>query len=132
MPDQIEQNLELLRGGYEAFARGDMAAIQPTWHPDVVWHAQRQGQLSGDHVGWDGFMAFIGQTMELTGGTFRLEVKDLLASDGGAAASVRASAQRPDGRRLESNQVHLYRVVDGKVAEAWQFIDSAAADDFWK
>lgn len=131
MPDQIEQNLELLRTGYEAFARGDLEAIRRTWHPDVVWHAQRLGQLSGDHIGWDGFMAFIGQTMQLTGGTYRIEVKDVLASATGAAASVRSTAQRPDGRRLDSNQVHLFRVSDGKVAEAWQFIDSADADAFW-
>lgn len=133
MDGDIERNAELLRSGYAAFARGDMAAVQRTWHPDVVWHAQRLGQLSGDHVGWDGFMAFIGRTMELTGGTFRLEVRDVLASPTGAAASVQSIAERPDGRRLNSNQVHLFAVRDGKVAEVWQFVgDVAQADAFWE
>ena len=124
-------NAELLRRGYEAFARNDGAALTELFHERMVWHAQRLGQLGGDHVGRDAVFAFFARTMELTGGTFRVEPQEILANDDGAAAVVRSTAARL-GRRLDSRQVHQFHVRDGRVVEVWQFVDDATVvDAFW-
>ena len=129
--DRATDNARLARSGYEAFARGDFAGSTATFDPGVVWHAQRLGQLGGDHVGLGAVMAFFGRTMELTRGTFRIEVLDVLGSDERAAVVVRSTAQR-DGRTLDSRQVHLFRIEDGNVLEIWQYVDDAeAVSAFW-
>jgi ketosteroid isomerase-like protein len=122
-------NEELLRRGYEAFGRGDLVEVERMFSPDAVWHAQRLGALSGDHAGWPAILKFFADTMELSRGTFRLEIQEFLSNDRGAAAVVRSRAERA-GRSLDSLQVHLFHVEDGAVVEIWQFAD-VEADRFW-
>ena len=122
-------NDRLIRSGYDAFGRGDLAAVEAVFRPDAVWHAQALGVLSGDHEGWPAIAAFFGRTMELTKGTFSVTVEDVLTNETGAAVVVRSRGTR-DGRELDSRQIHLYRMEDGRVAEAWQFAPRDA-DEFW-
>jgi ketosteroid isomerase-like protein len=123
------ENDRLIRSGYEAFGRGDLAAVEAVFRPDATWHAQALGVLSGDHVGWPAIAAFFGRTMELTQGTFTVSIEDVLTNETGAAVVVRSRGAR-DGTELDSRQVHLFRLADGRVAEAWQFAPSDA-DAFW-
>jgi ketosteroid isomerase-like protein len=123
------ENDRLIRSGYGAFGRGDLAAVAAVFREDAVWHAQDLGVLSGDHVGWPAVAAFFGRTMELTQGSFSVTVEDVLTNESGAAVIVRSQGTR-EGRELDSRQVHLYRMEDGKVAEAWQFAPPDA-DEFW-
>ena len=81
--DRAARNAELLRSGYEAFGRGDLAQVEAIFAPDVTWHAYRLGQLGGDHDGWGAVAEFFGRTMQLTAGTFRLEVLDVIPHDRG-------------------------------------------------
>jgi ketosteroid isomerase-like protein len=122
-------NEQLLRTGYDAFAAGDLAAVEQLFRPDATWHAQRLGRLSGDHAGWPQIAAFFGRTMELTSATFTVTVEELLSNETGVAAVVRSRGER-NGNRLDERQVHLYRIDDGRVAEAWQFA-GPGADAFW-
>jgi uncharacterized protein len=122
-------NDELIRSGYDAFAAGDLTAVEALFDPDAIWHAQRLGLLSGDHTGWPAIAEFFGRTMQLTGGIFSVTIEDVLTNDTGAAAIVRSRGER-DGRRLDDRQVHLFRLDGGRVAEVWQF-PGEGADVFW-
>ncbi len=129
--DRAARNAELLRSGYEAFAAGDMATIQRLFHQEIVWHAQRLGILGGDHRGIEAVMSFFGRTMELTAGTFRVEVQEILANDDGAAAVARSTGRRGDAV-LDSLQIQHFHIVDERVVEVWQYVaDSPAVDAFW-
>ena len=75
MMDRAAENAARVEAGYAAFARGDLAAVEQTFDAEVVWHAQRLGVLGGDHRGWAEVVQFFGRTMELTQGTFRIEVR---------------------------------------------------------
>jgi ketosteroid isomerase-like protein len=123
------ENDRLIRSGYDAFGRGDLGAVAAVFREDAVWHAQDLGVLSGDHVGWPAVACFFGRTMELTQGSFSVIVEDVLTNETRAAVVVRSQGTR-EGRELDSRQVHLYRIEDGKVAEAWQFAPRDA-DEFW-
>src|SRR5262249_13079706 len=68
------ENDRVIRAGYDAFARGDLAAVADVFREDAVWHAQALGVLSGDHVGWPAIAGFFGRTMELTNGSFSVAV----------------------------------------------------------
>ena len=130
-PTKTDENAALLAQGYAAFATGDMAALAEFFSPDAVWHVQRLGQLSGDHVGFAAIGAFFGRTMELTNGTFRVEPLEILANDAGAAAVVRSSGQR-NGQTLNDRQIQQFHLRDGKVVEVWQYPgDPEATQRFW-
>jgi ketosteroid isomerase-like protein len=129
--EQAARNAELLREGYAAFGRGDLASVQEVFDPNVVWHAYNLGQLGGDHHGWAEVQDFFVRTAQLTGGTFHIEVEEILANENSVAAIVYSRGQR-DGTALNSRQIHQYRIVDGKVMEVWQHVgDGKAAEAFW-
>jgi ketosteroid isomerase-like protein len=128
---KAEENRSLLERGYAAFAAGDLATVEAMFHSDAIWHAQRLGLLSGDHEGWGSIASFFMESMALTDGTFHIEVEDILASEDRVAVTLRSKASRI-GRTLDSHQVHLYRIVEGKVAEIWQFVDDGmTTQEFW-
>jgi uncharacterized protein len=124
-----ETNAKLLAEGYAAFGRNDMEKIQQLFHPNIVWHALRLGELSGDHVGIGAVLGFFGRTMELSQGTFSVAPEEILASETTGVAIVRSRGKR-GGRELDDRQVHLFRLERGQVVEVWQYT-GPDADAFW-
>ena len=124
-------NEDLIRRGYDAFSRGDMDTLRELFHPNIVWHAPGRSQLAGDHQGVDTVLGYFGRTMELTGGTFRVEVHDVVANDEHGVGLNSVHAER-EGRTLEDNNTLVFHVRDGKVTEVWQDrADQYAADDLF-
>ena len=40
-------NEELVRKGYDAFAKGDMDTLRELFDPEIVWHFPGRSQLAG-------------------------------------------------------------------------------------
>jgi len=124
-------NLELLRRGYAAYGSGDMDTINELFADDVVWHIGGRSALSGDYEGKEQVFGFFAKLLELSDGTSKVEVHDLLASDDHGVAVVTESATR-GGRSHAGNAVHVLHLRDGRVTEFWDAqTDQYAADEFW-
>lgn len=68
---------------------------------------------------------------ERSGGTFSLDIHDIVANDDHTVALVKTRGER-DGRQLEDNAVHVLHIDDGKVASFWSFVwDQQAQQEFW-
>ena len=48
-----ENNVNIARAAYEAFARGDLEAVLENFHTDVEWHAAEGLPWGGVHKGRD-------------------------------------------------------------------------------
>ncbi len=125
-------NVALLRRGYEAFAKGDMATLTELWSEDAVWHAgSGNNPVAGDHTGRDAVFAAFAKIAELSGGTFRIELHDVLANDEHAVALQRGTASR-QGKQLDSLEVVIYHIKNGRATESWSFPqDQRVGDEFW-
>jgi ketosteroid isomerase-like protein len=124
-------NEDLLRRGYDAFGRADMAAIAELFADDIVWHFPGNNPLAGDYKGRDNVLAFFGKSVEQAGGTLRVEVHDILANDEHGVALTRSTAQR-GGKSLDDLGVQVFHVRDGKAVESWSHPgNQAAIDEFW-
>ncbi len=124
-------NAALLRQGYEAFASGDMATLTDLFSEDVVWHLAGNNPISGDHKGRDAVFSAFARIGQMTGGTFKIDVHDVVANDEHAVALTRATGSR-EGKQYDSLDTDVYHVSNGKVTEFWSFTeDSAKADQFW-
>jgi uncharacterized protein len=121
-------NEELLRRGYEAFGTGDMDTVFGMFADDMIWHVGGSSQLSGDYVGHQAIMGFFGKLLEVTGGTFRLDVHDVLANDTHGAVLVTAFGER-NGRTLAMNEVNVWHLADGKATEFWVTAEDGAELD---
>ena len=124
-------NVQRLRDGYAAFAKGDMDAVKELWTDDVVWHVGGNNPLAGDYKGQDEILGFFAKAFEQTGGTMKIDLHDVLANDEHAVGLVTLSAQR-NGKSTEMRAVHVFELRDGKTCEFWNFNeDDRRADEFW-
>jgi ketosteroid isomerase-like protein len=114
-----DEHIKTIQTVYEAFGRGDVAAIAEAVTDDVDWAAEAAGKAApwyGDHRGPEGvgeFFAAFGSTMdveEFTPLTFA-------ATDTEVLTVVRFAAKsRATGRREQMHLHHYFRFRDGKIA----------------
>jgi len=124
-------NADVVRSGYEAFASGDVGTVMNLLADDIVWHIGGRSPLADDYRGHEGVMAFFGLLMELSGGTFRLDIHDVAATDVHVLAIVDYHAER-DGHAIDGNSIHVWHMADGKAVEFRSVVvDPYPDDEFW-
>ena len=124
-------NEDLTRRGFDAFAKGDVDTLRELFDQDAVWHVPGRNQLSGDHRGIDTILSLFAKIAELSGGTFRIDLHDVVANDEHAVGIYVSRGER-EGRTLEDRNVLVTHIRNGKIAEAWLLNDDQyAADEFF-
>ena len=87
-----QANKELIENAYAAFAQGDIPTVMRIFDARIFWHVPGRGPLSRDYHGHEEVLGFFQHFMELSQGTFRLRVDDVLAHDRRVIALVTESA----------------------------------------
>ena len=112
----------VVRDFYAARERRDWAAVRGLLAPDVIWREKDGTDYSGDHNGRDTVAGLLARLVEITGGTFTLEPRELICTAEHVAATVRWRAER-GGTQVEGYDLAVFRIADGQIAEAWFFAD---------
>ncbi|MDT9688857.1 nuclear transport factor 2 family protein [Streptomyces sp. P9(2023)] len=116
---------------FAAFSAGDMDALAEVFHPDVVWHVGGRNLLAGDHQGREDTFALFGREFQLTGGTYRPQLHDVLANDDHAVALLHVKASR-EGKDLDMDYALVLHMRDSRITEGWVLVtDPSTYDDFW-
>jgi ketosteroid isomerase-like protein len=113
-------NATLFRRGYEAFNNGDMDGVRETFDENIVWHNGGRSRFSRDTHGIEQTLAFFLELTQASGGTFHLDVHDVIANDEHAIALV-TSHLEVDGTKYDDLGSHVVHLKDGKVTESWFF-----------
>ncbi len=127
-----QPNEDLVRAASAAFGRGDLGALRDQFlAANVVWHIAGTGPLAGDYQGAAQVMGLLGKISELSGGTVRPELHDVLVSNDHTVALTTIRAERA-GKQLQLNLVHVIHAENGKATEIWTHpSDPAGAAEFW-
>jgi ketosteroid isomerase-like protein len=130
-PSAADANAALVKGGYEAFARGDLNAVLALFDDDILWHVPGRGPLSRDYWGRDEVLGFFTEFIRLSGGSFRVQVDDILAKGDTVVVLATENAERA-GRTWSSPQVHVWTLKNGRATRFWQYQgDQQGEDEFW-
>jgi ketosteroid isomerase-like protein len=123
----------VVRAGFEAFGRGDLAAFAELFDPDATWNHRNPDRLGGVHEGREGIVAFIAESGRLTEGTLRAAPEAIMADGAGRVAVLtRVSGTRPDGRTFDDPQILLFAVDGDVVRSVDQYIgDPPGITEFW-
>jgi hypothetical protein len=113
-------NETAIRDLYDAFASGAMEVVDRLLADDVTWHAPGTAQHAGVRRGKPELFASMGRLADLTGGTLRSEVVDVLANDQRAVVLQLTHAERGDRPALHDREVIVYEFRDGRVIEVWE------------
>lgn len=132
LADDQHPNVDLVRRGYEAFSVGDMATMTELIADNVVWHAHGGSPFDGDYLGREAVFAMFARLMQETGGTFRIDIDDILCNDDRATVVGKVTASR-NGRTETTGQVMVHRIRDGRTVEFWAAtMDAPASVSFWE
>jgi ketosteroid isomerase-like protein len=111
-------NVARIRDGYAAFAKSDFAALNDLFAEDLLWHVGGRNQLSGDYLGREAVFGFFSKLMQVTEGSFHVDVHAVLADDQHGVAMVLATASR-GGQSIQVKNADVAHLRDGKVVEFW-------------
>jgi ketosteroid isomerase-like protein len=124
-------NKALIERTYSAFAQGDIPTVLQALDNEILWHVPGRGPLSRDYHGHQEVLGFFQHFTQLSNGTFRIKIDDVLANEERVIVLVTESAER-EGRRWSSPQVHAWTVHGGKAYVFWQYQgDQQTEDEFW-
>jgi ketosteroid isomerase-like protein len=126
------ENEALIRRIFGAFAQKSGFALRDVFADDASWTVPGTSTMAGTVTGREAILAFLGRLPKETAGTYSSALIDVLASDDRAAALYRASGVR-NGRRLDLDQVLLFRIEGGRVQEVLALpSDPAVFEAFWR
>jgi ketosteroid isomerase-like protein len=125
-----QENVDLVRAIYDAFAAGDIGGVLALMSPDIVWNEAEnfpyadgnpycgpEGVLNGvfARIGaeWDGFEAVAQEIID--GG-------DTIVALGRYRGTCKAT-----GRAMDAQLAHVWRIAGGKAARFQQYTDTLQA-----
>jgi ketosteroid isomerase-like protein len=124
-------NAAIIRKAYDDFARGNISAVFAVFDAAIAWHIPGHGPLSGDFAGHDAIADFFRRTMELSGGSFRIDVHNVLAEGDDVVVLITANAQRK-GVSASFPSVHVWQMKNGKAIAFREYQgDEQGEDRFW-
>jgi hypothetical protein len=99
-----------------------MEAVKALFSADIIWHNGGSTSISGSYRGHEEVFGMFGRMMESTGGSFHLDIHDILANDTHGVVLVTAHATR-DGREVSVREANIWHLADGKATEFWDFAE---------
>jgi ketosteroid isomerase-like protein len=126
-----QADVEVVRKAYEASNKGDMSSLEQLFSDEAVFYFSGNHSLSGEYRSKKAMFEMFGQMAQQTGGTMRVEIHDIVASNVGVVVLLSVHAER-NGKVLEANDIEVSRVEDGKIVELRIYTsDQRAADEFF-
>jgi len=114
----LDQRIQIVRSGFDAFKRGDLKAVAALFTDDAVWHGRGSTKFGGDFKGKDAIMGDMAQFAQ-TFQDIQLDIHDILANEQHVVALVNSSVKR-NGKTYEDHQTFVFHLNDqGKTTETW-------------
>lgn len=117
MTDATHQNISLLM----KFDIQNLDACANIFADNFVWHYfnPKLPDLEGDYRGVEGLKSFFTKLDEITNSSFQSNVVDARAVGDELVVTQVHDRLTVEGGTIESEAVVVWRIVDGKIAEAW-------------
>ncbi len=110
-------NAQLLEKLYADFAKGDLAAVLGACADEITFQVAGKSRLAGKYTKETFGAGFVGKLIEMSGGTLKVDVHDILASDRHAVVLASDMLTRK-GEQVQIRTVHVWRFENGKPV-AW-------------
>ncbi|MDO5105221.1 nuclear transport factor 2 family protein [Capnocytophaga sp.] len=126
-------NTEIIKNYFQALAKDDIETAFSCYANDVKWHQPGKNKFSGLKNGISEIGAMIGQMIEDTQGSFRLEISgNIMENANFVLAPISFSGKKSDEKQLNMNGIDMFEILDGKITQVWLFSDDQQLEDeFW-
>jgi len=121
----------LIRRAYQDFESGDLDLLSTVMAQDVVWHEPGRSSLAGDYKGPEAVLGFLRSLKEQSGGTFNIEILEVVSQTERAVVFQRETANR-DGNVLDVIAAVDFEIHHSKITEVTVYqADTYQFDEFW-
>lgn len=122
---------EFLARQREMYAGGPVEPVAALLDDAVLWHVPGASPIAGHHRGRAAVLAYFARRLELAGGRIDI-VKHGELAHGDTLVQLADGSAVIGGRPVTWRTAGVYRVADGRIAEAWLIpLDLAAFDAAW-
>lgn len=128
-----QQDVETMRGAYEAFNRGDIPAVLQAMAAGIEWHEPGggrapEGTFRGQQSVADDVFATVPENFE----EFRADVDELIDTHDRLAVTGHFRGTVKGGQPFDVRFVHLWTMRDGKAALFENLADQAPWTAAWR
>jgi ketosteroid isomerase-like protein len=128
MTRTVTDNVTIVRGMYEAFARGDVAAVLDVFDENIEWNEAEGNPLHPGRaqIGWQQVVEEVFARIPESWEGFQIQT-DRFLTDGDTVVvqgRYRATSSRVTGRPLDAQAAHVWDLREGKVVRFQQYVDT--------
>jgi ketosteroid isomerase-like protein len=123
------ENVDIIRGGWEAWLRGDLPALFQLYDPQIVWDTSHFHEWpEAAYHGIDGVRRFLDEWLYVWD-DYEIEVEDVLGAPDGRVVSLilHRGRGRNSGLSLELEMAQIATLRDGKIVRLDNYEDRAEA-----
>jgi ketosteroid isomerase-like protein len=120
-----QDNVDVVQGAWDAFARGDIEAVLDAIAPAAETRVPETLPWGGTYAGPDGFGDFIARLNDNFEQFSVTPDKVLGADDNHVIVTVKVKGRTKRGTTLENRAIWIYQLRDGRIADAETFGDTA-------
>jgi ketosteroid isomerase-like protein len=127
-----QENVDLVRGGYDDFNSGNIPGVTGRFHPDIEWNEPGGGNApSGTFKGPDSVandvFAAVGENFD----EFTCTVEDARDEGDTVVVTARFRGKSKSGAELDTQAEHIWEIRDGKMARFQNNVDHDAWANAW-
>jgi ketosteroid isomerase-like protein len=124
-----QENVEIIRRGWNSWLRGDMDALVSEWDPDVVWDTSHfRDWPESNYRGVGGIRRFLTEWLEVWG-DYEIDVEEVLAAPDGRVVSLftHHGKGRQSGVPMDLEMAQIATLRNGKVVRLENYDDRREA-----
>ena len=122
-----QQNVDLVRGIYDAFAAGNVPAVLGAMSPDIEWNEAENFPLAdgNPYVGPDAVLQGVFARLAAEWDGFAAVPDEIIdAGDTVIALGRYLGTYKATGKPIKAQMVHVWRIAGGKAAAFQQYTDT--------
>lgn len=121
-----QQRVEIVRGVYDAFSRGDVQVLLGAMADEFKWYEAEGMPYGGLYRSWEAVAQNVLGPLVDDIPDFEATPEEFIASGDTVVAVVRYTGSgKATGKQLDLPVVHVWDLRDGKIARFRQFVDTA-------
>ena len=121
----MNQNTEIIRGLYSAFAKGDIPTVLGALAPKAIWIEAEGGPYGGTFVGPNAVLENVFMKIGVEWDGYAAVPDEFIANDNTVVALGKYSGKyKATGKSFTAPFVHVWKFQDGKVISFQQHTDT--------
>jgi ketosteroid isomerase-like protein len=124
-----EENVDVIRRGWEAWGRGDMSSIFEMWNPEIVWDMTNfRDWPESTYEGYEGVSRFLTEWLEVWD-SYEVGVEKMLEAPDGRVVTLawQRAKGKHSGLAMEMEWAQIATVRDGKISRIDNYDDRSKA-----